>query len=446
MESAAFAELAQTVTGAVVLPGDDAYAELSKTFVHQGSPAVIVSCTGQEDVRAALRFARDNGLEIAVRSSGHSGAGFSTNDGGLVIDLSPINHVEVVDAETGLVRLGSGARWVEVGSVLTEHHLAISSGDTTSVAVGGLLLGGGIGWLVRKHGLAIDSVQAADVVTADGEFLRASAEENPDLFWAIRGGGGNFGVVTSFEIVARPLEGIVVGKLVFPTDQAAQVVRGWTAAMATAPRELTTTIARFPSFGDTPPPLFLNICFAGTDVEAAERAIAPLLEIGDVLDKELRPATYPEVLEDASDLPEGWLPRAMNRFVPEPTDAFATSVIAAIEKLDTMYLELRSLGGALGDVPAGATAFAHRDAQVMVNVANLGTAAENVERTPQFDGFWAEIAPFTSGAYCNLISEIHEDDLKQSYPAATYARLAELKAKYDPQNVFKRNVNIVPQS
>ncbi|MFM9372902.1 FAD-binding oxidoreductase [Streptomyces sp. Da 82-17] len=438
--------LKEEISGTVVLPGDEAYAELRKSFVHTGSPAAVIQCHNTEDVRSALRFAQAEGLEIAVRSSGHNGAGFSTVDGGVVIDVSPLDSVDVVDPERRLVRLGTGASWARVGAELNKHGLAISSGDTTSVAVGGLLLGGGFGWMVRKYGLALDSVVAVELVTAEGEVLRASEQENADLFWALRGGGGNFGIATSFEVVAQPVSNVFFGTIAYPASEAAQVLQGWGAYMRTAPEELTSSAALFPSFGEEAPPVTLLVCFAGDDQEAADKALAPLLELGTLLAKDVKLMPYPEVLEDASDLPPEWQPMTRNRLArecgPELVDAIANSP----HRLGSMFVEIRAVGGALGRVAADATAFGHRDVHFMINTANLGSRAETLATQADHTAFWAGIEPHVSGAYGNFLSEVAEDagDRAAAYPAATYARLAQVKAVYDPKNVFRRNINVKP--
>jgi FAD/FMN-containing dehydrogenase len=236
--------------------------------VHTGTPAVVVRCHGSADVREAIRFARSRNLPVAVRSGGHSGAGSSTNDGGVVIDLSPIAGIEILDRRERVVRIGSGATWIDVATTLGAHDLAISSGDTTSVGAGGLMLGGGIGWMVRRHGLAFDSLVAAEVVTADGRVVRASAGEHADLFWALRGGGGNFGVVTTFEVVAQPVDRVLFGTISYPAETAAAVLTRWRDVMRTASDDLTTTARIFPSFGGPAAPLTIAVCYAGDDLDS----------------------------------------------------------------------------------------------------------------------------------------------------------------------------------
>ena len=438
--------LLDDVSGDVVLPGDRAYERLSRSFVHPGRPALVVRCADVADVRTAIRFARDNSLVVSVRSGGHSAAGFSTNEGGIVIDVSSLNGIEVLDPRRRLARLGTGATWGDAARALSAHGLSFSSGDTTTVGVGGLLLGGGIGWMARKYGLAVDNVVAAEVVTADGDLLRASAEENPELFWGLRGGSGNFGVATSFDVVAQPVTDVSFGTIAYPAADTAAVLKGWAACMRSAPEELTCAAAIFPAFGEEPPPLTLSVCYAGGDAGAAEAAIGPLLGLGDVVDRQIRTMPYPEVLEDPSELPPTWVPRVRSSFAPVVTDELVDAAVTHARSLDTMYVEFRSLGGAVRRVPTEATAFAHRDVEALVTAVLLGSPEETY-RTPAaagYEAFWAAAAPHTTGAYSGFLSRVDADDIAAVFPPETYARLVELKRRYDPENVFDQNPNVRP--
>ena len=444
MTTATLTALRDSVTGDVVGPDDDAYEDLRNTFVHTGTPALVVQCHQGADVREAIRFARARDLAVAVRSGGHSGAGFSTNDGGLVIDLSPIAGIEIVDRRERIVRIGSGARWIDVATTLGAHDLAISSGDTTSVGVGGLMLGGGMGWMVRRHGLAIDSLVAAEVVTADGRVVRASAEEHADLFWALRGGGGNFGVVTTFEVVAQPVDRVLFGTISYPADAAGAVLRGWRDVMRTASDDLTTTARIYPSFGGPTAPLEIAVCYAGDDPDAGGEAIAPLLRLGAVTDPDIRAMPYADVLDAPGELPPTWRPWVRNRFANACSDDLIAAVTANAGTLGAMFVEIRSLGGAFGRVAPDATAFAHRGAEVMVMTALLGSPDDHRGVTADFEAFWQLLRPLTAGAYGNFLTTADEEDVAAMYPPQTHARLAQVKRTYDPDNLFDRNHNIAP--
>ncbi|HEU5122021.1 MAG TPA: FAD-binding oxidoreductase, partial [Candidatus Saccharimonadales bacterium] len=215
--------LKTNINGSVITPDDSSYTTFKNTFFHQGNPAVIVQVKDAEDARHALTYAKEHELTLSLRSGGHSH--YSTNNGGMVIDLSLINSIEQLDAST--VRIGSGATWGEIATKLQEWGLAISSGDTTSVGVGGLTVGGGVGWMVRKYGLTIDQLLAADIMTADGKLCRASASENEDLFWAIRGGGGNFGIITHFEFQAHATDGVYAGTITYDRKETASILKQW---------------------------------------------------------------------------------------------------------------------------------------------------------------------------------------------------------------------------
>ena len=239
--SSALETLRRDFGGDIIEPGGAEYESASRTLLASGNPAHVLRPGSVGDVQAGVRFAASAGLLLSVRGGGHGFAGFGTNDGGVVIDLSQLANVEIIDKERHLVRIGGGATWGQVAAALASHGLAISSGDTKSVGVGGLTLTGGIGWKVRKHGLALDNVAAAEVVTAGGEVVPASAEENPELFWAIRGGGGNFGIVTAFDFAAHPTTDVFYGKIAFAASEAATVIQGWADYLRTAPDELTST-------------------------------------------------------------------------------------------------------------------------------------------------------------------------------------------------------------
>lgn len=439
-------DLKSQITGEVVLPDSPQYDTLRNVFNQTGSPAIIVRVKTNDDVAAAIHYARENNLTLSVRSGGHSPNGSSTNVGGLVIDLSHFNAVEVIDSARHLVRIGSGAKWGAAAEALAAHGLAISSGDTKSVGVGGLTLGGGIGWMVRKHGLTIDSLEAAEIVTADGRTLRVSAQEHPDLFWALRGGGGNFGVVTSFEFRAQPIKEVFGGLVTYDIGELSGVLTKWADYMRTAPEELSTTFVIFPGFGQQmPAQVMLYLCYGGDDETAANAAIKPLLELGKLVHQEIKKEPYYKMLEEPM-APAGIKAVSENGFVKTLNKEVIEALSTNYGKPGTGIVQLRSLGGAVARVSADATAFAHRNYEAMIVGAALVPVDMPKEQVSNvMNQAWNPVKPFVSGAYINFMSALGEQSTAAAYPSATYARLASVKAAYDPDNVFNQNLNIKPK-
>lgn len=433
-------------SGDIVLPDNQRYETARKTFMDSGSPAIVVLPRSNDDVALAIKYARDNSLTLSIRSGGHSNVGFGTNDGGIVIDLSDINTTEVIDADRHIVRVGSGARWIDVASTLQSHGLALSSGDTKSVGVGGLTLGGGIGWMVRRDGLTIDNLVAAEIVTASGKALRASINENPDLFWALRGGGGNFGVVTHFEFSAHPITDVYAGMINYGVDNLTQTLKGWRDYMRRAPDELTTMLIVMPPFGDQMPAgAMITVCYAGSDESTANAAIDPLRELGEVINDTVTRKPYTDVLEEAHP-PAGMKVIVKNGFAHELSDDLIQIISETHGKSGAPALQIRSLGGAMNRIPADATAFAHRDSEVLMVDAHFLPGNVDDEAIQKILEPWNQMEKFTSGSYVNLMSEATQKQIDASYPAATYQRLAKVKQTYDPENLFNQNYNVTPAS
>lgn len=430
-------------SGGVILPGNGAYEQARNSFIHQGSPAVVLRPATSNDVAVAIRFGRTNALTISVRSGGHSGAGLSTNDGGLVIDLSAINSVDVIDKEKNMVRIGSGATWKKVATTLGGHGLALSSGDSTSVGVGGIALGGGIGWMVRKYGLTIDRMKAAEIVTADGTILRISASEHSDLFWAIRGGGGNFGVATYFEFEAVRIGQVYSGMIIYKMENVPALLKGWRDYMRVATEDLTVIFLLLPAMMGNPPSAIAWCCYAGDDEAGAAKAIDPLLKIGTVVQNMVTKKNYADVLEDPHP-PQGVQIFVQNGLTENFSDECIDIVAHHYGNEVSPVLQIRSVGGAMKRVAPDATAFAHRNAEVMlVSAAFVPMNASNGDIEKAMIP-WKSIRPFTSGAYVNFFSEASEKEVSAAYPQATYHRLANIKKQYDPENVFNRNYNVKP--
>ncbi|WP_296606140.1 FAD-binding oxidoreductase [Nocardioides sp.] len=431
----------------VLRPGDDEYDDAARVFAGTGRPALVVRPRSPVEVAEAVAYGVRHELPVSVRSGGHSVLGHGTNVDGLVIDLARLDAVEVLDTDRRLVRVGGGARWGAVAAALDPYDWGLTSGDTTSVGVGGLTLGGGIGWMVRRHGLAVDNLVGARVVTADGRLVTASAHEHPDLFWALRGGGGNFGVVVDFDFVAQPVGGVHVGRAVYRPDDPADLLLRWRYAMRRAPDELSSTLVLMPELPGSPPAATVLLCYAGepgASVTEADAAIEPLLELGTVLEATVAERRYAEVLEDAHHPPGV---RVIGRNILAPTlSADLAQAIARLHRSPVpAAVAVRSLGGAFGRVPAQATAFAHRDAEALVVCgfmvpADLADASVEPMLAP-----WREVAMHGTGTYLNFQGSATPEDLAAAYPPATYERLAAVKAAYDPGNVFALNHNIEPR-
>lgn len=435
--------LQQNFFGTIILPNDDAYEQARKSYVGSGSPAIVLRPNTTGDVVVALQFAKSNSLIVSIRSGGHSVAGFCTNNGGIVIDLSAINTVELIDKQNNIVRIGTGAIWKKVAGTLHEYGLALSSGDSTSVGVGGLALGGGIGWMVRKYGLTIDSLKSAEIVTADGKILRTTATEYPDLFWAIRGGGGNFGIVTHFEFAAKPVGKVFSGMIIYAMENLSALLKGWRDVMRASSEDLTVMFLMMPSFFGNPPSAIAWCCFAGDDETAAMKAIDPLLHIGTVVQNMVVKKNYADVLEEPHP-PEGVKAIVTNGFVEQLSDELIHAIASTHGKEVGPVLQLRYVQGAMNRVDPGATAFAHRSSEILLISAAfvpLGAAESEISQalTP-----WKTIAPFTNGAYVNFFSSADKDNIAAAYPKETYNRLAAIKKMYDPQNIFNQNYNISP--
>jgi FAD/FMN-containing dehydrogenase len=426
----------------VVLPGDEDYESASTVAVRTGSPAVIARPADSAETSAAVRFARDNGLVLSVRSGGHSGSGHGTNDGGLVVDLARLHRVDVLNGDR--VRVGGGATWGAVAQTLRTFDLALTSGDTASVGVGGLTLGGGVGWMVRQHGLALDNLLEAEVVTADGRILTASADEHPDLFWALRGGGGNFGVVTSFTFQAHPLEGVHAGAVSFGAADLASLLRGWRDAMRAAPEALNTTFLAMPGFGDEPGGVQVLVCYAGTDDAAAGAAIAPLLDIGPVTGNTVERTAYAEILSEAQHPPEGIRVLSNNAFAAELSDAAVDAVARMYAALPGSVLMIRYLRGGFNRVEPDATAVAYRDSEVLLVSAAFFPADAPDSALQHYQDRWDTLLPHVQGLYGNFSALASDIATPLMYPPETLARLGAIKAEYDPTNLFDQNHNIRP--
>jgi FAD/FMN-containing dehydrogenase len=440
------------LNGKVIAPDDPGYDD-ARGVLFTGfdrRPAAVVRVADASDVSRVVNLARETGAELAVRSGGHSRAGHGTSEGGIVLDLSEMNAVEI-DAEGRTAWAQPGVKAGDYTKATGEHGLATGLGDTPTVGVGGITLGGGIGFLVRKNGLTIDDVLGAEVVTADGELLRVDEETHADLFWALRGGGGNFGVATRLRFRLHEIDEVVGGMLLLPAS--AEVITGLVAAAEAAPEELSmiANIMKAPPVPFVPaerhgkPVVMALMVFAG-DADAGERAIAPVRALATPLADMVRPIRYPAMYEG----PEGLRPgfdAGTNMLV----DAFAPGAAEAIlEHLETSTAQmaaaqLRVLGGAMARVPDGATAFGHRGAKMMVNIAAM---YESQDEGPEHEAWVGSLATAlsdgTSAAYVGFLGDAGDQGVRRAYPPATLERLAEVKRHYDPDNLFRLNLNVPP--
>ncbi|UPK74167.1 FAD-binding oxidoreductase [Nocardioidaceae bacterium SCSIO 66511] len=434
--------LADKLRGEVLEPGDEGYAEASTTVFGVGAPALVVRPDEAQDVATAIDYAHSAGLVLSVRSGGHSVLGSSTNTRGLVLDLARMNAVTVTDPATGLVSVGGGANWGQVASTLAPYGLGLTAGDTADVGVGGLTLGGGMGWMVRKYGLALDNLIGAQVVTADGRTLETNETLHPELFWALRGGGGNFGVVTRFDFRAQPVDTAHFGTITYRPDDVAGIIRGWRDHMRAASDDLTSILTVMPAMFGMPASVLVTLCFVGDD-DDLDGAVDPLLRLGVVTDNNLQRLPYSDILEEAGH-PPGMRVVARNALVPKLTDEAIDAVLAVYRSDVPTMSSIRSLGGGFGRVSVTDTAFAHRDAEAMVFCGAVLPADATEADVDRALVPWPAVARWGTGAYLNFHGSATSADLRAAYPNETYERLAAVKRAYDPDNTFSRNHNIVP--
>lgn len=455
----ALSGLADSMRGTVLAPGDDGYDRARRVWnaMVDRHPAGIARCTGTADVVAAVSFARREGLPVAVRGGGHNVAGNAVCDNGLVIDLSPMRGVRIDPGQRTALAQG-GTTWGEFDRETQLFSLATTGGIVSTTGIAGLTLGGGIGWLARSYGTTCDNVLSADVVTADGKTLRASRDENPDLFWGLRGGGGNFGVVTSFEYQLHEVGPVVLAGAVFhPLSRARETLAFFRELTKAAPEQLCL-VASFPAAPAAPfmPPEFhgtrvaaIGVCHCGSLADA-DTAVAPLRAFGPPLADVIQPMPYTAVqaMFDAR-FPHGrhnyWKSSYLRELTDEAIEVLVDHVARTPSAETTSYVW--HLGGAFGR-PAEDTAFGHRD--VLFDFAALAgwlDPARTEEHISWARDFWTAMQPHaTSGVYVNNLSAEGEDRARSAYRPDIYERLSRLKSKYDPDNFFRFNQNIRPMA
>jgi FAD/FMN-containing dehydrogenase len=438
--------------GRVIGPDDADYDRARTVFLGgiDRRPAVIIRPADADEVARVIALARDTGAELAVRSGGHSSAGHSVTEGGIVLDLSDMKALDI-DVEGGTAWAQTGLTAGEYSTAVGAHGLATGFGDTGSVGIGGITLAGGIGYLVRKFGLTIDSLLAAEVVTADGQVLQVDADNHPDLFWAIRGGGGNFGVATRFQYRLQELPQAVGGMLMLPATP--EVIAAFMDEAEAAPEELSTIANVMPA----PPMPFVPeehhgrlvimalMCYAG-GVEGGEKAMALFRSLATPITDQVKPMSYPEIYPPED---EEYHPTAvtLTMFMDLVDDDVAKTIFEYLSESDaTMRVaQLRALGGAMARLPAEATAFAHRQSRIMTNVAAFYEGPEDkAVREEWVADFAGALRQGDSGAYMAFLGDEGEARIHDAYPGSTWDRLAEVKRRYDPTNLFRLNQNIPP--
>lgn len=447
-------DIRAALKGRVITKENPEYDE-ARTVVYGGfnrRPALIARPADAADVAFLVNYARTSGVPLAVRSGGHSVAGHSVCDDGIVIDM--------VDMKAMQIDVGGRTAWAETGlttgeytAAVGKHGLATGFGDTGSVGIGGITLGGGVGYLGRKHGLTIDNLLAAEVVTADGQLVVIDADNHPDLFWAIRGGGGNFGVAVRFKFRLHEVSGVVGGMLILPAT--AEVIAGFVAAAEAAPNELSSIV----NIMKAPPMPFLPkethgklilmalMVFVG-DAESGSRILSPFRSLATPLADMIRPVQYPEMFPKEE---EGYHPMVASHvmFIDSMDEK---SAAMALERLrastaQMSVLQLRVLGGAISAVGADATAFAHRSRRIMANIAAIyGDVADKAATEKWANDFTAALRQGDLGAYVNFMGDEGEARVREAYPGSTWDRLVAVKSRYDPTNLFRMNQNIPPTS
>jgi FAD binding domain/Berberine and berberine like len=445
--------LRRRLTGKLITDESADYAEarLVHDITVDRLPLAIARAANAQDVAETVRFARQHNLPLAVRSGGHSVPLLSMIEGAVVADLSAMKGI-TIDPERRTARVQAGATSGDLAGPAHAYGLALSTGDTSTVGFGGLTTGGGVGFMARKYGLAIDNLLSAEVVTASGEIVTASTNENPDLFWAIRGGGGNFGIITEFEFRLAPVGQVLGGDLLLPASR--EVIRGYLDYMATAPDELTTlgNLMHAPPFPWVPENrvgevvLSIIVCWTGS-VEDGERALAPLRALATPVADTVRPIPYPVIYESTAHQAAPHAATVRMTYADDFSDEAIDTMLAAIENASSPFsvVHLRGMGGAFARIGNDETAFANRDKRYFFAAIAvwLDAAEDGAPHRAWAESLFEKVRHEGSGAYVNFLDNEGEDRIREAY-GANYARLAEIKAKYDPTNLFRFNQNIRP--
>ncbi len=450
LKEAAVADFKKSLRGELLCPGGAGYDDARKIWNANidKHPALIARCVGVADVIDSVNFARDNNLLVSVRGGGHSFPGTCVADGGMVIDLSWMNSVRVEPVRR-TVHAEGGAKWGDFDRETQAFGLATTGGTNYDTGIAGLTLGGGMGWLGGKHGMALDNLISVDIVTADGHLRLASATETPDLFWAVRGGGGNFGVVTSFEYQLHPVEPLMVGLVIYPLEKAREVLRFYHEFAGTAPDELNTA-SGLATLQDGTPVVAIVACYNGS-LKEGEKTLKPLKEFGQPIMAQFGPMPYVQVQHLLDNFtPEGHQYYEKAHFMTDIGDGAIDTLIDSYARASSPgnLLVLQQQGNAANRVPRDSTAYSHRDAKYnLILIACWTDPGESEIHVRWTRDLWEALVPYsTGGVYVNNVGSEADDGatmIRSAY-GANYPRLAVLKKKYDPANLFRHNQNIKP--
>ncbi|HLV97306.1 MAG TPA: FAD-binding oxidoreductase [Ktedonobacterales bacterium] len=448
LEATGIAKVQARLRGDVIRPGDARYERARRVWNGRIDryPALIVYCADPDDVRTTIDFAHNVSLPITVRSGGHSMAGLSVNNGGVVIDLSRMKGIEI-DPGRNIARVQAGLTLGEFVQETQVYGLATTTGTVSGTGMGGLTLGGGIGWLMGKYGLTVDSLRSVDLVTADGQLLTANATEHPDLFWGLRGGGGNFGIATSFEFRLHPVATVLAGKISYPLSRARAVLRFYREFTRAAPDELTA-YAALATTSHGIPAISISLCYAGPLAEG-ERLLAPLRRFGSPLIDLIRPRSYLQAISSDIGAPEGRHYYEQASSLPDLSDDVIDLMAdySAARTSPASQVLIQHVHGAACRGSPGTTAFALREVPYIMNIVaewHANEAQQAEAHTAWARAFQAAVRPFAlQGVYTNFLGDEGEERVRASY-GVNYERLVTLKNRYDPTNVFRFNQNIKP--
>lgn len=434
----AYDRLPESLADTAIEPGDIAFAGVRSTYLRGGDPGLVLRPGTIEEAVDAVGFAREHRhLQLGLRSGGHGISGRSTNDGGLVLDLGRLNEITVLDATTRLVRIGPGARWKDVATVLQPHGWALGSGDYGGVGVGGLATAGGIGFLARKHGLTIDHLRAVEMVLADGTLVRASDEENTELFWAVRGAGANFGVAVAFEFIVDEVDEVGWAQLAFRADAPAKFLVDFGQVASSAPRDTTAFLIMNPRTGG-PISAQVMAMVDSNDPDTIVSQLQPFAETAAMIQQEVVVTRYASVMNMFPDQTHEGRGEPVSRsgLLREITPDFAEAAEALLRSGAVHWFQIRSMGGAVGDVAPEEMAYSHRSARFQVTA--MGANAQRMDQV------WDRVRPHLDGIYLSFESDLSPDRLTEAYPPAVLARLRTLKTDLDPHNLFRDNFNVTP--